>query len=168
MPDTLEKPPTAAGYDEDFFLWTQAQAEALREAGRAGVNASVDWENVAEEIESLGRRDRREARSLIFDILLFFIKLQASSQIDRRDDWKNRVRDLRWRLEQIFEDSPSLKAQLFQLVEEEWQAAVSEAALQFREDGEDEQALKSLVYLKLVGPAGEYVIADERFPGKLA
>ena len=42
-------------YEIDFHLWTERQARALRE-GRA---SEIDWLNVAEEIESLGRSDRR-------------------------------------------------------------------------------------------------------------
>jgi len=49
-------PPNAA-YDDDFYLWTQEQAAALREADAARLNAPLDWENLAEEIESLERND---------------------------------------------------------------------------------------------------------------
>ena len=37
-------------YDEDFFLWSKTQAEALRAAARGTTNLPIDWENVAEEI----------------------------------------------------------------------------------------------------------------------
>jgi hypothetical protein len=45
-------------YDQDFFLWTQEQAAALRRAKDS--NLPLDWENLAEEIECLGKSDRRE------------------------------------------------------------------------------------------------------------
>src|SRR5438128_176130 len=51
-------------YEQDFVLWTEAQAKALREAAVGG-NTPLDWENLAEEIESLGRSERRELRSRI-------------------------------------------------------------------------------------------------------
>ena len=41
-------------YDEDFFAWSQQQAEALRAAARGGWNQPLDWHNLAEEIEDLG------------------------------------------------------------------------------------------------------------------
>ena len=50
---------TAELYDEDFLLWTKEQAKLLREAAERGVNLPLDWENLAEEVESLGRSDRR-------------------------------------------------------------------------------------------------------------
>ena len=49
----MSTPP--ALYDQDFFLWTQAQAAALRD----GKAQDLDWSNLAEEIESLGKSDRR-------------------------------------------------------------------------------------------------------------
>ena len=59
----------SALYDEDFVRWTEEQAAALRRArslaarstGRS--NLRLDWENLAEKIESLGKSDRRELRS---------------------------------------------------------------------------------------------------------
>ena len=44
-------------YEEDFVAWTEQQAEALRSAARGSTNQPLDWENLAEEIESLGRSD---------------------------------------------------------------------------------------------------------------
>jgi hypothetical protein len=43
-----------AGDETDFYEWTQSQAAKLREAGSRRLNLDVDWENVAEEIESSG------------------------------------------------------------------------------------------------------------------
>ena len=70
-------PQTDAGYEQDFDACTQAQAAARRALGRAGTNTPVDWENVAEEIESLGKSQGRELASRIETILLHLIKLQA-------------------------------------------------------------------------------------------
>ncbi len=42
-------------YDEDFVAWAEHQAEALRAAARGGSNQALDWENLAEEIEDLGK-----------------------------------------------------------------------------------------------------------------
>ena len=49
----------SAAYDEDFYAWTQAQAQEIRRAGAERLNAPIDWENVAEEIESMGRSESR-------------------------------------------------------------------------------------------------------------
>ena len=43
-------------YDTDTVLWSAQQADLLRRlAAGEGVNDQVDWENVAEEIDSVGR-----------------------------------------------------------------------------------------------------------------
>ena len=52
-------------YEEDFVRWTEQQSRALREAARLGTNLLLDWENLAEEVDSLGRSVRHELRSRI-------------------------------------------------------------------------------------------------------
>ena len=49
-------------YEEDFVLWAETQAIALRRAADSGSNLGLDWSNLAEEIESLGRSQRRELK----------------------------------------------------------------------------------------------------------
>lgn len=49
------------GYQEDFYAWTQEQAAALRAEAALRSNAPVDWENLAEEVESMGESEKREA-----------------------------------------------------------------------------------------------------------
>jgi hypothetical protein len=52
-------------YERDFFAWTQEQAQILR----ARETLELDWDNLAEEIDSMGRRDRRELESRLRRIL---------------------------------------------------------------------------------------------------
>jgi len=66
MPDGLRT--NATDYESDFFLWTQEQGLRLRALARTE-DASVDWENIAEEIESLGRRERIEIESRLETLL---------------------------------------------------------------------------------------------------
>ena len=63
-------------YDRDFVLWTEQQATALRRA--KDTNLPLDWENLAEEIESLGRSDRRELTSQIRRIIHHLLKIELS------------------------------------------------------------------------------------------
>ena len=95
-------------YERDFFEWTQEQAAALRTAG-AGGNARLDYENLAEEIESLGKRDRRELGSRIATIIEHLLKLEFSPAEQPRDGWRATVNRERKELELILEDSPSLR-----------------------------------------------------------
>jgi hypothetical protein len=78
-------PKTSGLYDRDFFLWTQEQAAALRAVRKS--NLPLDWDNLAEEIESLGKSDRRQLKSQIRRILRHLLKLEVSPAVDRRAGW---------------------------------------------------------------------------------
>src|SRR5437667_3811688 len=94
-------------YDRDFFLWTQEQATALRAVKDS--NLPLDWENLAEEIESLGKSDRRELRSQITRILRHLLKLEVSSATEPRAGWRATINEARTEVEGLLEDSPSLR-----------------------------------------------------------
>ena len=68
-------------YDDDIVTWADEQATALRAlAARSDLSNAVDWENVAEEIESVGRSQVRAVESLLIQALTPLIK-QASAPI---------------------------------------------------------------------------------------
>ena len=86
-PEVVEEP-HGAGYDEDFFLWTQGQAALLRDAAARGLDVPFDLANLAEEIESLGRRDRRGVGNRVARIIEHLLKLQHSPAVDPRRGWR--------------------------------------------------------------------------------
>ena len=55
----MELTRNSADYEEDFYAWTVEQARLLR----SGDLSAIDIENIAEEIESMGRSDRRAIES---------------------------------------------------------------------------------------------------------
>jgi len=65
-------------YDADILLWSEQQAKLLRRvtAGER-INDQVDWENVAEEIESVGRNELREVESLLVQALAYMLQAEA-------------------------------------------------------------------------------------------
>ncbi|MGH7084764.1 MAG: DUF29 family protein, partial [Acetobacteraceae bacterium] len=71
-------------YDEDFVLWAEQQAAALRAAAQGASNLELDWENLAEEIDSLGTSQRSALRSQIRRIIRHLIKLEYSLAQDPR------------------------------------------------------------------------------------
>jgi hypothetical protein len=102
-------------YERDFYLWTREQARLLREAAAARINTPFDLANLAEEIESLGRSDRRAVVSRLARIIEHVLKLQHSpTQIPRRG-WRVSVQKQRVKLRQTFKESPSLLADLQEL-----------------------------------------------------
>ena len=79
MTDTL--------YDQDFVVWTERQASALRDAAREGSNLPLDWANLAEEIEDLGKEQRNKVRSLTFQVLVHILKPGCSPAADPKMGW---------------------------------------------------------------------------------
>jgi Domain of unknown function DUF29 len=76
-------------YEEDFVRWTEQQAAALRQAAGLGTNLPLDWENLAEEIDGLGRSHRHELRSRIAVIIEHLIKVECSPAADPgADGWR--------------------------------------------------------------------------------
>jgi hypothetical protein len=60
----------AADYDADFYAWIVEQARLLR----AGELSAIDAANIAEEIESVGRSDRRELHSRLVMLIMHLLK----------------------------------------------------------------------------------------------
>jgi hypothetical protein len=113
-------PGSAAGlYEEDFARWSEEQSAALREAAKLGTNLPLDWENLAEEVESLGRSQRHELRSRIAVIVEHLLKLQCSPASDPRRSWMETVGQQRSEIELVVGDSPSLKGEIGDVVAEE-------------------------------------------------
>ncbi len=82
-------------YDEDFYAWTQEQAELLRR-GPAGANR-LDAELVAEEIEDLGRSELHAAQSLCEHIIEHLLKLEYSGLLEPADHWRREI--VEWRIQ---------------------------------------------------------------------
>ncbi len=107
-----------ATYDADFYLWTRQQAALLRQ----GRLQAVDATHLAEEIESMGKSDRRALGSHLRSILLHLLKWRH--QPDRRGaSWESSIRNGRDEVEEILADSPSLNAQLVDFLETEYRRA---------------------------------------------
>jgi hypothetical protein len=96
--------PTLPLYERDFHAWTQEQAEKLR----ARAHNDIDWENAAEEIESLGRSDRREISRRLGVLLVHLLKWQFQPS-NRKTGWLSTIREQRHRIKGLIDESPSLK-----------------------------------------------------------
>jgi len=118
MTDLLDRPPL---YERDFYAWTREQARLLREAAAQRVNTPFDLENLAEEIESLGRSDRRAVISRLARIIEHALKLEHSPAQQPRRGWKLSIRKQRVELRQAFAESPSLRGELPELAEQAYE-----------------------------------------------
>jgi hypothetical protein len=99
-------------YDTDYYSWCLEQAAALRRVAGERVNTSVpiDWENVAEELEDLGKSRARELRSRYVVLLLHLLKW--TYQPSRRSrSWRATIVEQRDEIVQVLAENPGLKPQ---------------------------------------------------------
>lgn len=94
----------AVDYEKDFFAWTVEQGRLLR----SGELSAIDIVNIAEEIESLGRGDRRELRRRFAVLLTHLLKWRYQSGA-RSTSWSGTIREQRRQIELVLDDSPSLR-----------------------------------------------------------
>ena len=94
-------------YERDFHAWTTEQAALLR----AGRLSEADVENIAEEIESMGRSEKRELANRLTVLLIHFLKWQVQPE-RRSNSWRLAIVEQRLRLAEHLKDNPSLKAAL--------------------------------------------------------
>ncbi|MDR3515680.1 MAG: DUF29 domain-containing protein [Azospirillaceae bacterium] len=96
-------------YERDFFAWANQQAALLR----SGNLSQADIRNIAEEIESMGRTEKRELVSRLTVLLMHLLKWQF--QPERRGrSWLSTITIQRHALADHLADNPSLKSTLDQ------------------------------------------------------
>ncbi len=143
-------------YDRDFFLWTQEQAAALRAVRQS--NLPLDWDNLAEEIESLGTSQRTELNSQVRRILRHLFKLEASAAADPRAGWRTTIRDARTEIEDLLEASPSLRREIDAVVKRQNTSAAKLAAYDLEDHGEPAETVWAR--LEQGGFTAEQVVGD--------
>ena len=106
-------------YEADFVQWCAEQGTLLRE----GRLSELDRENLAEEIESLGRRDRREIRSRMEVLIAHLLKWEFQPG-HRCHSWQASISEQRTWIGNIVKDSPSLRRFPAQVFEEAYKDAL--------------------------------------------
>ena len=114
-------------YETDFVEWSERTAKLLRE----GRFEDIDLANVAEEIESLGRSDRRQLRNRMRVLLAHLLKSQVAPGI-QTGSWRATILEQRSRLEQLLSDSPSLRSALPAVVADVYPRAVELASTEMQ------------------------------------
>jgi hypothetical protein len=82
-------------YETDYYAWTKQQAAELRAMAAARTNSTLDLENLAEEVESLGRGDLATVRSQLRRIIEHLLKLEYSPTAEPRFGWRESVIEAR-------------------------------------------------------------------------
>ncbi len=94
-------------YDRDFYAWAMKQAGLLR----AGRLSEADLSNIADEIEGMGRSEKRELVDRLAVLLRHLLRWQVQPAF-RGDSWRLTAREQRARLTAHLDDNPSLRGEL--------------------------------------------------------
>ena len=110
-------------YESDFARWCSEQGALLRD-GRLD---ALDRENLAEEIESLGRSQEDEIESRMKVLLVHLLKWKFQPE-KQKMGWKATIREQRGRIAKRISKSPSLRGYPAEILSEEYAYAVPDAA----------------------------------------
>jgi hypothetical protein len=110
-------------YDNDFYSWTQEQAELLKN----GRFSELDIDNLIEEVEAMGRSEKRELESRLTALLLHLLKWKYQ-EVRRGRNWQLSIDEQRIQFEGNLNENPGLKPQLDEIVKKAYKLAVIKAA----------------------------------------
>ncbi|MBC6423502.1 MAG: DUF29 domain-containing protein [Hormoscilla sp. SP12CHS1] len=112
-------------YTTDFNEWVQQTAQLLR----ARRWQDLDLQHLIEEVEDLGKSERRGVASQLTRLLLHLLKWQYEPQ-RRSDSWLDSITDARTQIDLAIEDSPSLRSYPEAQLKQSYQRARRQAAKQ--------------------------------------
>lgn len=112
----LQRPATNDLYEADFHAWSLHQADLVRQRRFD----DLDIENIAEEIESLGKNRRQELYRRMARLIEHLIKLDASRLYDPRRQWILSVDEQRRSIAELIAENPSLKPKLAETFARAW------------------------------------------------
>jgi hypothetical protein len=128
--DTRIKSRSKDLYEEDFYLWAEDQAQALRDRRFD----ELDLANLIEEVEDLGGAPRRSVRSRARRIMEHLLKLQHSPATEPRLGWRETIRTQRSDL--LNDLTPSLQRSLTDELPDLYTRAHRDAEASLRDRGE--------------------------------
>lgn len=109
-------------HDNDFYAWTQEQAYLLRNRQFH----QIDVANIAEEIEDMGRSEKRELESRLEILIMHLLKWQFQPHLRSRS-WQLTIKEQRIRLEKLLQENPSLNSCLSDSLAKIYQLAIISA-----------------------------------------
>jgi len=112
---------TASLYETDFYGWTLQQAEALRSRDMS----ELDFENLLEEMEAMGRSEKRGLKNRLVILLMHLLKWQYQPERQGKS-WELTIRNQREEVLELLEENPSLKPRIDSVLESAWKKALRE------------------------------------------
>jgi hypothetical protein len=127
-------------YEDDFYAWTQAQAQELRRFARSRPNLPLDLAHIAEEIADLGTEQRRKLHSWTRRIIEHLLLFEHSPARDPRRGWISEVVSFRREIEDHL--SATLRRDLRRHLPRLYEQARSDMVQQLRLHGEADVAAR--------------------------
>jgi len=112
-------------YDRDYSLWLETTAQQLR-SRQLG---DLDIDNLAEEIEDMGKSQKQALKSNLKVLLAHLLKYKYQPQ-KRTNSWRSTIYEHRDRIQQAFQDSPSLRPYFDAVFDECYKVARKKAAIE--------------------------------------
>ncbi|RKT43630.1 DUF29 domain-containing protein [Thiocapsa rosea] len=114
-----------ASYDRDYHAWLTESAALLRE----GCLSDIDFAQIAEELEDMGRSERRAIESYLKVLIVHLLKWQHQTE-RRGPSWQLSIANSRDAIGRRLRESPSLRPKLPEMVVERYPNARQHAALE--------------------------------------
>ena len=140
-------------YETDFYAWTQEQARLLRQQQWH----SIDWANLIEEIESLGKQQRQELRNRLSILLGHLLKWHFQPQ-QRSRSWLATIRIQQLDIAELLEDNPSLEPVVSALTQKAYPKAIELAV--------SETDLRGSTFPADCPYSRDDILAPDFFPGE--
>ncbi|KPN72661.1 DUF29 domain-containing protein [Neisseria sp. 83E34] len=97
----------STSYETDFAAWAAEQAGLLR----AGLVNNIDFRNLAEEIEDMGKSEQRALESRLQVLICHLLKWKFQPE-RQGNSWKATIKEQRLKIKRLLAESPSLKSRL--------------------------------------------------------
>jgi len=131
MPNTLKSDQSTSLYEQDFYLWILDTAERLKN----GDFGHLDLENLIDEVESLGRSEKRELLNRAEVLLQHLLKRCYLPQPQNYRGWELTIREQRRQIQRHLRDSPSLSPVLLENLPELLQEASDTVQFEYPDQG---------------------------------
>jgi len=110
---------SASLYETDFYNWTVEQSKRLR----LGEFDGLDLDNLAEEIESLGKQQRDELENRLGVLIGHLLKWDLQLEL-RGKSWRLTIKEQRFQIQKLIRKNPSLKSYLAEAIAESFELAL--------------------------------------------
>ena len=132
-------------YEQDFSLWVKDTVQKLK----AKNTENLDWEHLIEEIEGLTRSDRREIKHRLITLFEHSLKRRYVPLNECYRGWELTIKRTQSKLQDILDDSPSLRSYLLEIMPNCYQEALENVRIEYDSLFPDEYVFSEKINLLL-------------------